>query len=1014
MPHKKPTYLTAFTNLKNYCFILFSLAAFDGYSQCVAIPTTTFTQPTCLINTGTITITNPIGTNYQYSINGINYQASPSFPIVAPGSYSVYYKDMALSCTSPPNPVTINTPLTPTPAPTVITPVYYCQNSTATALSATATTGNTLNWYGTNATGGTASAIPTVPSTTTVGSVNYYVSQTNGICESPRVPIVVTVSAPVTPQPSTNPFCDNANSTTTNVAFDWSNVTGYQGYMLTYSIGGGPFSTPVFQASPSHIDIPVTGPGISVTFTILSVVGVPCAPSQTVTCHSDCINTVTPTFNPILVSYCQNDTASALPTTTTNSTPMTGTWSPATINTAAMGTTNYTFTPDPILFPCGINKVISVTVSPKVTPTFATIPATLKICQGGTAPVLPTTSTNAITGTWSPAVINTATLGNTAYNFTPAAGQCVTNTPVSVSVTIDPVIVPIFSALQTTYCQGAIASSLPTVSNNTIPVSGTWNPTAITTTTAGTFPFTFTPNAALFPCAQPLSINIVVNPKVIPTFNAIATTFCAGATAPVLATASNNGIAGTWNPAAINTSITGTTNYVFTPNAGICAETKILSIVVNPLVTPVFAAFAPVCQNDVVALPTSSNNIPPITGTWSPAVNTSTAGTFTYTFMPTAGQCVSATPITISLTVVGKTTPNFAAITPFCSYTIPPALSNTSPNGVDGTWLPATIDNTQNGTYVFTPNNDQCAFPQTLNVTIIQRTVPTFPVIAPFCNGSTAPTLPLVSQNAINGTWLPATIDNTASGQYIFTPDPTECAEILTVNVVVTQPEMPNFEDYAFCAGTTPPVLQATSPNGYTGTWLPAVIDNTISGSYVFTPNAGECAVPQTIQVTVNQDTLQDVSWTASAAFEDNQILTVLASGPGSYLYQLDFGPFQESPVFENVIAGTHTVTVMDQNGCSAPIKNSNVLLINYPKYFTPNGDGFHDTWNIIGLENSASTIFIFDRHGKLLKQISPNGAGWNGTFNGHELPSSDYWFTVEYTEYQVKKEFKAHFALKR
>ena len=62
--------------------------------------------------------------------------------------------------------------------------------------------------------------------------------------------------------------------------------------------------------------------------------------------------------------------------------------------------------------------------------------------------------------------------------------------------------------------------------------------------------------------------------------------------------------------------------------------------------------------------------------------------------------------------------------------------------------------------------------------------------------------------------------------------------------------------------------------------------------------------------------------------------------------------------------------------------------------------------------------IYIFDRYGKLLKQLSPSGAGWDGTYNGNPMPTSDYWFTVEYRETNdgsnAKKQFKANFTLKR
>ena len=93
------------------------------------------------------------------------------------------------------------------------------------------------------------------------------------------------------------------------------------------------------------------------------------------------------------------------------------------------------------------------------------------------------------------------------------------------------------------------------------------------------------------------------------------------------------------------------------------------------------------------------------------------------------------------------------------------------------------------------------------------------------------------------------------------------------------------------------------------------------------------------------------------------------------------------------------------------------IIVIGYPKFFTPNGDGYHDTWNILGIANQPNAkIFIFDRYGKLIKQLSPSGTGWNGTFNGKRLPTSDYWFTVEFIEPKdgSLKLFKSHFTLKR
>jgi len=168
------------------------------------------------------------------------------------------------------------------------------------------------------------------------------------------------------------------------------------------------------------------------------------------------------------------------------------------------------------------------------------------------------------------------------------------------------------------------------------------------------------------------------------------------------------------------------------------------------------------------------------------------------------------------------------------------------------------------------------------------------------------------------------------------------------------------------------------------------------------------------MNVTINQYTLIAIDGIVTNYFDENQIITVLATDPGNYLYQLDYGPLQQSNVFQYVGSGTHVIKVVDANGCSNPLTRD-VLVINYPKFFTPNEDGYNNTWNISGLQEQLNAkIFIFDRYGKLLKQINPAGDGWNGTFNGRPLPADDYWFSVDYEENGQPKNFKAHFALKR
>ena len=149
--------------------------------------------------------------------------------------------------------------------------------------------------------------------------------------------------------------------------------------------------------------------------------------------------------------------------------------------------------------------------------------------------------------------------------------------------------------------------------------------------------------------------------------------------------------------------------------------------------------------------------------------------------------------------------------------------------------------------------------------------------------------------------------------------------------------------------------------------------------------------------------------------FVRNQTITITAAGgSGDFEYQLNDGLPQQSNQFTGVFAGEHKITVRDKNGCTEIFLE--VFALNYPRYFTPNGDGYHETWNIDSLKEQAEArIYIFDRYGKLLKFITPSTSGWDGTFNGQPLPATDYWFKLLYIGRDgSEKEFKSHFSLKR
>ena len=142
--------------------------------------------------------------------------------------------------------------------------------------------------------------------------------------------------------------------------------------------------------------------------------------------------------------------------------------------------------------------------------------------------------------------------------------------------------------------------------------------------------------------------------------------------------------------------------------------------------------------------------------------------------------------------------------------------------------------------------------------------------------------------------------------------------------------------------------------------------------------------------------------------------ISILATGAGDYVFSLDDenGYYQSSNEFINVPAGIHIVYVKDLNGCG--IVSEEVAVLGIPNYFTPNNDGHNDTWNLKGVNavlNAKTIIQIFDRYGKLIKEIHPMGDGWDGTYTGKQMPAADYWYAIQLQDGSV---FKGHFALKR
>jgi gliding motility-associated-like protein len=412
---------------------------------------------------------------------------------------------------------------------------------------------------------------------------------------------------------------------------------------------------------------------------------------------------------------------------------------------------------------------------------------------------------------------------------------------------------------------------------------------------------------------------------------------------------------------------------------------------------------------------------------WSPTTGVSDANIANPDFSPIettdytvtiTDNCGELTNYTVTITVSSISTPIFTQIDPICSGEVLSDLPVISNNGITGTWLPA-INNTAITTYTFAPDaSETCVVIQSMTITVSSISTPIFTQIDPICSGEALSDLPVTSNNGITGTWSPA-MNNTATTTYTFIPGAGECSTdpaqmTVIVNAIIT----PTFTQVgAICNGEALSDLPVISNNGITGTWSPA-LNNTATTTYSFVPDpGGSCAEPTTLEIVVNEIiNLNMIVNVVASKFTNNQSIEVdVTNTNGSNEYKLNNGLWQDSNLFESLIVGKHIVAAREKSGCSI---ESNIwfLLIDYPRFFTPNNDGVNDTWNIAGLESQPEAVItVFDRYGKALSVFRADSLGWNGVSKGKGLPSASYWFKVQYFEMEKRPKTRiSYFSLVR
>lgn len=261
------------------------------------------------------------------------------------------------------------------------------------------------------------------------------------------------------------------------------------------------------------------------------------------------------------------------------------------------------------------------------------------------------------------------------------------------------------------------------------------------------------------------------------------------------------------------------------------------------------------------------------------------------------------------------------------------------------------------------------------------------------------------------------------------------CSISTTLNFVVNP--LPYFEvepEQIVCLNLLPKVLEVFNySDTYSYRWFNEneqtistnnTAEVTSAGIYtvIATSNLGCESLSRTISVT--ESVVATISYEDITVIDDSENNTISINnknnnlGIGDYEFALDddFGPYQDEPFFENVTPGIHTVYVRDKNSCG--VAQIEVSVIGYPKFFTPNNDGYNDYWTVLGFREDfypTSQFYIFDRFGKVVATLSPNSQGWDGTYNGKLLPATDYWFSVQLIDINgVVRNKKGHFSLIR
>ncbi|MCS3797612.1 gliding motility-associated C-terminal domain-containing protein [Niastella sp. OAS944] len=518
-----------------------------------------------------------------------------------------------------------------------------------------------------------------------------------------------------------------------------------------------------------------------------------------------------------------------------------------------------------------------------------------------------------------------------------------------------------------------------------------------------------------------LNIAIPLQNPIIPTkFNNLPpSSLCQGDLAPALP-ASSNGIPGSWSPGVINNQNSGI--YTFNPAAGSCGTPVTISVTVIPKEEARFSFGKNITICGIGPIPTLPNtSMNGITGFWSPAV-VSPTNSGTYVFTATSTGCVTGTTLTVTIDPTITPSFTFNSSNSICDGGTVPTLPSKSTNNITGVWSPAVVSNTTSGTYVFTPDPGQCATPFVYTQTVNPIIPPTFSFgnTISICANDVAPVLPATSTNGTTGTWDPATVSNTKTGTYTFKSTSDPCAPPFTVTVTVNPlvtPQFPFGTSQSVCINIPAPVLTTKSTNNITGTWSPAIVDNQATGTYTFTPDPGQCAVPTSLKYEVNPKP-SVINVRGDTSIVDGDIMTTYnfpVDIPVTGINWTNTNPTIGLPANGSGTVPSFTATNMNDtavyaiitatpyvNGCLGVSQSYRIKVIPrnkdifVPNVFSPNNDGHNDQLYVYGNYINTFELHIYNQWGQRMIVITDKKQGWDGKFKGSPQPVGVYAYVLK------------------